>query len=93
MRKIINKIKWLFNLYKVGLVCSVKVSDIIIPKHFQAVVPRAQKMNKKRAFYKKYDVYESKVILNKDFMLLDGYTTYLLCIENGDKYVDVYFVD
>jgi hypothetical protein len=50
-------------------------------------------MVQKREFYRKNNMYESQVILNRDFMLIDGYTTYLLCLENGEKYVDVYFMD
>lgn len=47
----------------------------------------------KREYLKKFGKYESKVVLTKDFMLIDGYTTYLLCVENGDRYIEAYFID
>ena len=50
-------------------------------------------MAAKREYLRKFGKYESKVVLTKDFMLIDGYTTYLLCAENGNRYIEAYFVD
>lgn len=91
MNKIIRKIKKMF--CKSGQVYNVNIKDIIISEEFRATHPRFKKMVQKREFYRKNNMYESQVILNRDFMLIDGYTTYLLCLENGEKYVDVYFMD
>lgn len=91
MNKIIRKIKMMF--CKPGQVYRVNIKDIIIPEEFKATHPRFRKMVQKREFYRKNNMYESQVILNRDFMLIDGYTTYLLCLENGEKYIEVYFMD
>lgn len=93
MKRIIRGIKALFGYYDTGCAYRVKVKDIVISEKFKAFTPRFVKMVQKREYYRKYGVYDSKVFLNKDFVLVDGYTTYLLCVENGEKYVDVYFVD
>lgn len=93
MNKLMRKIIVALGLHNPGEPYKVKVSDIIIPEEFKATHPRFKKMVQKREFYRKNNMYESQVVLNRDFMLLDGYTTYLLCLENGEKYVDVYFID
>lgn len=91
MNKIIRKIKMMF--CKPEQVYRVNIKDIIIPEEFKATYPRFRKMVQKREFYRKNNMYESQVILNRDFILIDGYTTYLLCLENGEKYIEVYFMD
>nr|DAP72071.1 MAG TPA: hypothetical protein [Caudoviricetes sp.] len=32
-------------------------------------------------------------MLNKDFLLIDGYTSYIIAKENGMKYVEAYFIN
>ena len=89
MRKIIVAL----GLHNPGEPYKVKVSDIIIPEEFKATKPRFKKMIQKREFYRKNDRFESKIVLNKDFLLIDGYTSYIIAKENGMKYVEAYFVD
>lgn len=91
MIRIIQKLKCLF--YKEGHPYVVKVSDITIPAEFTATKQRFKKMVAKREYFRKFGKYESNIVLTKDFMLIDGYTTYLLCVENGDRYIEAYFVD
>lgn len=93
MKEIINKIKMLIQCHKRGIPYNVKLTDIVIPEEFRNTHPRFKKMVAKREYYRKYGTYSSKIILNRDFVLIDGYTTYLLCVENGEEYVDAYFVD
>lgn len=89
MRKIIAAL----GLHNPGEPYKVKVSDIIIPEEFKATKPRFKKMIQKREFYRKNDRFESKIVLNKDFLLIDGYTSYIIAKENGMKYVEAYFVN
>ena len=89
MRKIIAAL----GLHNPGEPYKVKVSDIIIPEEFKATKPRFKKMIQKREFYRKNNRFESKIVLNKDFLLIDGYTSYLLAKENDMKHVEAYFVD
>lgn len=93
MNKLTRKIIAVLGLHNPGELYKVKVSDIIIPEEFKATKPRFKKMIQKREFYRKNDRFESKIVLNKDFLLIDGYTSYIIAKENGMKYVEVYFVN
>lgn len=88
-----EKIKKRIGYYKVSHSYKVKLSDITIPPDFVKTPPKFVKMVAKREYFRAFGKYESKVILTKDFVLVDGYTTYLLCAENGNKYIEVYFID
>lgn len=93
MNKLMRKIIVALGLHNPGEPYKVKVSDIIIPEEFKATKPRFEKMIQKRKFYRKNDRFESKIVLNKDFLLIDGYTSYIIAKENGMKYVEAYFVN
>ena len=93
MNKLMRKIIASLGLHNPGESYKVKVSDIIIPEEFKATKPRFEKMIQKRKFYRKNNRFESKIVLNKDFLLIDGYTSYIIAKENGMKYVEAYFVD
>ena len=93
MNKLMRKIIVALGLHNPGEPYKVKVSDIIIPEEFKATKPRFKKMIQKREFYGKNDRFESKIVLNKDFLLIDGYTSYIIAKENGMKYVEAYFVN
>ena len=93
MNKLMRKIIAALGLHNPGEPYKVKVSDIIIPEEFTATKPRLKKMIQKREFYRKNNRFESKIVLSRDFLLIDGYTSYLLAKENGMKYVEAYFVN
>ena len=91
MKRIIRKIKSLFGIYESGYSYCVKLKDIVIPAEFQATRPRYRKMMFKREFFNRNGIFESSIVLDKEFTLKDGYTSYIIAKENGMKYVDVYF--
>ena len=93
MNKLMRKIIVALGFHNPVEPYKVKVLDIIIPEEFKATKPRFEKMIKKRKFYRKNNRFESKIVLNKDFLLIDGYTSYIIAKENGMKYVEVYFVN
>ena len=93
MNKLMRKIIAALGLHNPGEPYKVKVSDIIIPEEFKATKPRFETMIQKRKFYRKNNRFESKIVLNKDFLLIDGYTSYIIAKENGMKYVEAYFVN
>ena len=93
MNKLMRKIIAALGLHNPGESYKVKVSDIIIPEEFKATKPRFEKMMHKREYFRRNDRFESKIVLSRDFILIDGYTSYLLAKENGMKYVEAYFVD
>ena len=74
----------------------VNLSDIKIIKikeNFKLHNPNPFKMYWKRKYFKENGKFNSKILLDRDFELVDGYTSYLLAKENGMKHVEVYFVD
>lgn len=71
----------------------VNLSDITIKRDFKLHKPNPIKMYWKRKYYKENRKFESKILLNRDFELVDGYTSYLIAKKESMKYVDVYFVD
>ena len=93
MNKFIRKIITTLGLHNPGESYKVEVSDIIVPTEFKESPPRFKKMKHKREYFRRNDKFESKIVLNKDFLLIDGYTSYLLAKENGMKHVEAYFVD
>lgn len=93
MNKIIRRIIATLGLHNPGEPYKVKVSDIVIPAEFKECPPKFKKMAYKREYFRRNDRFESKIILSRDFLLIDGYTSYLLAKENDMKHVEVYFVD
>lgn len=93
MNKLMRKIIVALGLHNPSESYKVKVSDIIIPEEFKVTKPRFKKMIQKREFYRKNDRFESKIVLNKDFLLIDGYTSYIIAKENSMKHVEAYFVN
>ena len=93
MNKIIREIIATLGLRNPGEPYKVKLSDIVIPVEFKESPPKFKKMIHKREYFRRNDRFESKIILNRDFLLIDGYTSYLLAKENGMKHVEAYFVD
>ena len=93
MNNLTRKIIAALGLHNPGNPYKVKVSDIVIPVEFKESPPRFKKMMHKREYFRRNDRFESKIILNKDFLLIDGYTSYIIAKENGMKYVEAYFVN
>lgn len=93
MNKIIRRIIATLGLRNPGEPYKVKLPDIVIPVEFKESPPKFKKMIHKREYFRRNDRFESKIILSRDFLLIDGYTSYLLAKENGMKHVEAYFVD
>ena len=54
----------------------VDISKIKIPKIFSK--PNQKKMQKKIEYYRKNHKFESQIVIDTDYTLLDGYTSYLI---------------
>lgn len=91
--KAFRLLKKIFGVYEVGHEYWVKLEDIIITPQFKECPPNKNKLDKKWKYYKRNDVFQSKIKLLKNFTLVDGYTTYLLAYKDGLTKVPVYFVD
>ena len=66
-----------------------KLSKIKISKEFRRCPPRWTKMLDKQAFYIENGKFEQPIVVNKENVLIDGYTTYLLAKQMGRKYMPV----
>lgn len=66
-----------------------KLSNITIQEKFKKHPPKWTKMLDKQAFYIEHGKYEQPIVINKNNVLLDGYTTYLLAKQLGIKYMKV----
>lgn len=88
-------IRSLFHSYDVGHEYWVRLGDIQITPQFQATRIGSLKYKRKWQFYRRNGYCESKIILDKSFVLLDGYSSYkiLKTAEGLDTKVPVYFVE
>lgn len=86
-------VKRLFGMYKPGYEYWVKVKDIKVPIAFKKTRIGAKKWNHKMCYWLRTGKFESKIILDKDFTLLDGYSSVKIAHLNGIKKVPVYFAD
>ena len=65
------------------------IKEIIISEDFKNTPPTERKMQYKREHLKNTGVLKKNIIINDENILIDGYTTYLLAMENGVDYVSV----
>lgn len=71
----------------------VNIKDIEIQNNFQKHKPHGSKLYKKYNWYLKHGTFQSPIILNRDFVLIDGYTSYLIAEKCKLGKVPVYFVN
>lgn len=65
----------------------VKLENIIIPDYF--VPPKDEKIWRREQYYKRNGYFRSTIILNKNNLLVDGYTTYILAFNMGYDYITI----
>lgn len=88
----ISKVRYLFGFYRTNIEYWIPIGDITISQEFQLSKPNFNKVCRKDKIFKKTGRM-SKIILNKDFVLTDGYISYLLYESYGMDKVPVYFED
>ncbi len=79
--------------YKPGKEYWVDFSLVHITDEFAAHKIGEKKMERKLKYYRHTGKFESKVVLNKDFVLIDGYSTYCLIKEMRLDKLAVWFED
>jgi len=79
--------------YKPGKEYWVDIEKIHITPEFASKKVGWKKMQRKRDYFRNTGKFESKVVLNKDFVLVDGYSTYCLVKEFGLGKLVVWFED
>ena len=65
----------------------IPIECIKIKKYFKK--PKESKMKIKEEYFNKHRYFRSTIILDKNNVLLDGYTTYLLAKEKGYKNITI----
>ena len=71
----------------------IKLFDIKISEDFKIHKPRKYKMKQKHDWYLKHGEFQSPIRITRDFILVDGYTSYLLAKKFDLDKVPVYFED
>ena len=87
MGKLIRGIKELFGVYETGNEYYVDIDDIEITAQFSESKPSFVKHN----YYLKTGELPAPIVLKRDFTLVDGYISYLICQSYGINRVPVYF--
>lgn len=88
----ILKIKCSLGFYRSNIEYWIPIGDITISQEFQLSKPNFRKVCRKDKIFKKTGKM-SKIMLNKDFVLTDGYISYLLYKSYEMDKVPVYFED
>ncbi len=86
--------KRLFGKYETGYEYWVTLNDIHITPQFRWSRIKPAKYKRKWQFYLRNGYCESKIVLNKDFELLNGYSSYKIyrAAEGEDCKVPVWFI-
>ena len=91
--KLLCKLKGLLGIYEPGCEYWLDLKDIDIPINFLRQHPRQEKMKQKWAYYRQTGEFESPILLNRNFELVDGYTSYIIAKTENLHKVPVYFMD
>lgn len=87
----IRWIKSLFGVYEPGYEYWIKLDNIHIMSYFWNTEIGKEKYKRKWNFYRRNGYCESKIILNKDFTLVDGFSSYKILKTAGEEMIPVYF--
>ena len=93
MREIIRYIKLLFGKYEPGYEYWVYKKDIKVPTHFKFTKIGTKKWNHKMGYWLKTGEFESDILIDRKFKLVDGYSSMKIAHLKGIEKVPVYFVD
>ena len=83
--------RYAFGKYDSNCEYWVKFSDIKLPYYLQHSRISEEKYKKKWKYFRETGELESKIILDKDFYLVDGYSSYVIARIAKLEKVPVYF--
>ena len=92
-KMLIRWIKKLLGIYETGYEYWVPTDQIIITPAFARTRIGTKKWMRKRDYYMRTGEFESQIVLTKDFVLLDGYSSYKLAKRYGEDKVPVVFTE
>lgn len=78
MKGIIRFVKQLFGMYEPGIEYWVRLDEIRISNKFASHDIGKKKMKHKWRYYNATGKFESPILLDHDFVLCDGYSSYLI---------------
>lgn len=93
MSKVIRGIKRLFSIYETGYEYWVSTKEIKVNPEWRKTRIGKVKFKKKLQYWYHTGEFESRIILDRDFNLLDGYSSVRIAEIKGIDNVPVYFVD
>lgn len=88
-----RKIKELFGIYETGVTYTIPFDEIVVTKDFLLTQIGNEKWGRKLRYYDQTGILQSKIKLTKDFVLVDGYSSYCIARAYGLKEVPVEFVE
>ena len=71
----------------------VALEDIEIPSAYKATKIRKGKWLHKLGYWKETGKFESQILIDRDFKLVDGFSSCKIAYVNGVNYVPVYFIN
>ena len=66
-----------------------RLKNIKISKEFKMEYPKTLKLISKMEYYLRNNKFEQPIVINKDNVLVDGYTSYIIAQMLNKKYVRV----
>ena len=93
MKEIIRFIKSLFCKYESGYEYWVYTKDIKVPKSYKFTRIGTNKWNHKIGYWLRTGEFESDILIDRDFNLVDGYSSMKIAYLKNIEKVPVYFVD
>ena len=93
MKGIIRYIKSLFGKYEPGYEYWVYTKDIKVPKSYKRTKIGTEKWNHKMGYWLRTGEFESKILIDRDFNLVDGYSSMKIAHLKNIEKVPVHFVD
>lgn len=92
MRSTLRFIKRLLGIYESGYEYWVRLEDIKVPCYFKRTKVRTEKWNHKMGHWLRTGEFESPILIDKNFKLIDGYSSVKIAYLKGIEKVPVYFV-
>ena len=93
MNGIIRFIKSLFGKYEPGYEYWVYTKDIKVPKYFKLTKIGTKKWNRKMGYWLRTGEFESDILIDREFNLVDGFSSMKIAHLKNIEKVQVYFVD
>ena len=93
IENLVRNFKGLFGRYDIGYEYYIRLDEIKIKPEFLRTPPGNIKMMQKWNYYRRTGKLQSKIILNRNFELVDGYTSYCIAERECINRVPVWFVD